>query len=252
MANLGYILSGGGPIVKKYRVGAGAPDFTVVGAPAVAALTTAAGVLPMTVGTIADYVGLSLDTAIYTTTQSATMIEGVVSLVMNPDAVIRLRMSGTAAAGGNLPLITNTAASAGGTLVTITTGDIVPNSPTMLDGTMICLTGANAGLRRKVTSVAATTMTALVPFPNAIAVGDTFTVVPYFPGATTAVGGDDLTLTTAPGTNATEANATVASTTVGVRFAHVDLQYDVAGPLRGRQDGYILSVPVRQMLKQLA
>lgn len=252
MSNLGYLLSGGGPIIKKYRVGAGTPDFTVAGAPAIAAATTSAGVLPMAAGTLADYVGLSLDTAVYTTTQSASMVEGVISLVMNPDIAIRNRMSGSTTAGTALPLITNSSASGGGTAVTITTGNIVPNSPTMLDGTLICLTGSNAGLRRKITTVSATVFTVVVPFPFAIAVGDTFTVVPYFPGAGTVIGGDDLTLTATPGTLATEADASIASTTAGVRFAHVDLQYDITGPSGGRLDGYLYSVPVRQMLKQLA
>jgi hypothetical protein len=161
-------------------------------------------------------------------------------------------MSGTAAAGGLLPLITNSAASTGGTAVTITTGDIVPNSPTMLDGTLICLTGANQGLRRKITSVSATVFTVVVPFPFTLASGDTFTAVPYFPGAQTALGGDDLTLTTAPGTNATEADATVATTTVGVRFVHLDLEYDINNPSRGRAHGYLYSQPLRRLLNQLA
>jgi hypothetical protein len=180
------------------------------------------------------------------------MIVGEVSLVVNPDAAYRFRMSGTAAAGGNLPLITNTVASTAGTLVTITTGDIVPNSPTMLDGTLIALTGANAGQRRKITTVSATEFTAVVPFPSDIAVGDTFTAVPYFPGAATVLGGDDLTLTTTPGTLATEANATIASTTAGIRMTHLDLVYDTAGPLRGRSDGYIISNPVRHHYNQIA
>jgi len=252
MANLAYILGGGGPVIKKFHVAAGAPDFTVAGAPAVAAATAAAGVLPATTASTSAIVGLSLDTAIYTTTQSVTMIVGEVSLVVNPDAAYRFRMSGTAAAGGNLPLITNTVASTAGTLVTITTGDIVPNSPTMLDGTLIALTGANAGQRRKITTVSATEFTAVVPFPSDIAVGDTFTAVPYFPGAATVLGGDDLTLTTTPGTLATEANATIASTTAGIRMTHLDLVYDTAGPLRGRSDGYIISNPVRHHYNQIA
>ena len=254
MANLGYIMSGAGPIQKKYKVGAGTPDFTVAGAPAVVAATTAAGVLPQAVATVGINLGLSLDTAIYTTTQAADMIEGQISLVVNPDAVYRLRMSGTAAAGGTLPLITNSVASTSGLTVTITTGDIVPNSPTMLDGTLICLTGSNVGIRRRVTTVSATVLTVLVPFPYDIASGDTFTVVPYFPGGITATGvnGDNLTLTTAPGTNATEADATAASSTAGVRYGHVDIQYDVNGPSRGRLDGYLYASPTIHLYKQVA
>ena len=256
MANLGFIMSGAGPIIKKYFVAAGTPDFTVAGAPAVCAAATSAGVLPQAVATVGINLGISLDTAVYTTSQATVLSDGpgVISLVVNPDAVYRLRMSGTAAAGGTLPLVTNSAASAGGTVVTITTGDIDPSSPTMVNGTMICLTGSNAGLRRRVTSVAATTMTTLVPFPRAIASGDTFTVVPYFPGglAGTGVNGDNLTLTTAPGTNNTEADATAASTAAGVRYGHVDIQYDHAGPSNGRADGFLYASPTIHLYKNVA
>jgi hypothetical protein len=254
MANLGYIMSGAGPLIKKYRVGAGTPDFTVAGAPAVVAATTAAGVLPQAAATVGINLGLSLDTAVYTTTQSPSMIEGQITLVINPDAVYRLRMSGGATAGTALPLITNSAASAGGTVVTITTGDIVPNSPTMLDGTLICLSGSNVGLRRRVTTVGATSLTVLVPFPFAIASGDTFTVVPYFPGGVTATGinGDNLTLTTTPGTLATEAQAAAASSTAGVRYGHVDIQYDVNDQNRGRDTGFLYASPTIHLYKQVA
>lgn len=254
MANLGYLLGGGGPVIKKYMVAAGTPDFTVAGCPAIASATTTAGVAPMAAGTLAEYVGLSLDTATYTTTQATVRTDGpgVISLVVNADPVIRLRMSGSTTAGTALPLVTNSAASAGGTAVTITTGDIVPNSPTMLDGTIICLSGSNVGLRRKITTVSATVFTVVVPFPYAIASGDTFTAVPYFPGAATIVGGDALTLTATPGTLVTEADASVASTTAGVRFAHLDIAYDQSGASAGRLDGYLYSKPVRLLIQPLA
>ena len=258
MSNLGYLLGGGAPVIKKYHVAAGTPDFTVAGCPAVVGATTAAGVGPMAAGTLAEYVGLSLDTATYSTSQ--TVLRGSpyngnaasVSLVVNADPVIRNRMSGSTTAGTALPLITNSTASSGGTAVTITTGDIVPNSPTMLDGTIICLTGANVGQRRKITTVSATVFTVVVPFPYAIASGDTFTAVPYFPGADTVLGGDGLTLTATPGTLATEADASVASTTAGVRFAHMDISYDVNSPSRGRLDGQLYSKPVRLLIQPLA
>ena len=254
MANLGYLLGGGGPVIKKYMVAAGTPDFTVAGAPAVVAGTGVAGVTPMLAGTLNSYVGLSLDTAVYTTSQATIQTDGpgVISLVVNADPVIRLRMSGSTTAGTALPLITNSSASSGGTAVTITSGDIVPNSPTMLDGTIICLSGANVGLRRKITTVSATVFTVVVPFPRAIAVGDTFTAVPYFPGAETVLGGDGLTLTATPGTLVTEADASVASTTAGVRFASLDISYDHTGPSAGRLDGYLYAKPVRLLIQPLA
>lgn len=255
MANLGYILSGAAPVIKKFKVGA-TPNFAVAGAPAVVAATTDAGVVPVTAGTVGITVGLALDTATYTTTQSTILASGdaQVSVVINPDAVVRLRCSGTAAAGGNLSTITNSVASSGGTAVTITTGDPIPNSNTKLDGTLICISGANLGLRRRVTTVSATVYTVLVPFPYAIAVGDQFIVVPYFPGGVTATGvnGDNLTFTTTPGTLATEADTTVASSTAGNRYGHVDIIADTADKSRVVAETYLLASPTVHLYKNIA
>ena len=255
MSNLGYILGGSAPVLKKVFVGAGTPDFTVAGAPATVALTGSAGVLPQSAGTLALFAGLALDTATYTTTQATIASNGApgqVTLVVNPDLVIRNRVSGSATAGTALTTITNSAASTAGTAITITTGDAAPNSPTMLDGTVFCTKGANVGLRRKITTVSATVCTVVVPFPYTIASGDVFVMLPFAPGAGTVLGGDDLTLTTTPGTLATEARQDVATTTAGVRFTHLDLQIDTADPARVLLETYVLSCPVRQMLKQLA
>jgi hypothetical protein len=71
-------------------------------------------------------------------------------------------------------LCTNTAASSGGVTITHTAID------TTVDGysTLYCRTGANRGLSRKVTTVTSTAVeTVVIPFPKAIAVGDTFCVV---------------------------------------------------------------------------
>jgi hypothetical protein len=74
--------------------------------------------------------------------------------------------------GTNPVEVTNTTASSGGTTVTFATID------TTVDGlsTMYCRTGANRGLSRKVTTVGTTSSVAVVPFPYAIAVGDTFCI----------------------------------------------------------------------------
>ncbi len=254
MANLGYIISGAAPLVKKYFVAAGTPDFTVAGCPANASATTTAGVAPTAAGTSGLYAGLSLDTATYTTSQATVLASGpgVVSLVVNPDAALRFRISGGATAGTALTTITNSVASTGGTAITITTGDAAPNSPTMLDGTVICIKGSNVGIRRKITTVSATVCTVVVPFPYTIAVGDVFVMVPFFPGAGTAIGGDDLSLTTTPGTLATEARQDVATTTTGFRATHLDLVVDCADPARVLLESYILSNPVNKALTQLA
>jgi hypothetical protein len=75
--------------------------------------------------------------------------------------------------GTNPECVTNTAASSGGTTITHTAID------TTVDGysTIYCRTGLNRGKSRKVTTVTSTAVeTVVVPFPYAIAVGDTFCV----------------------------------------------------------------------------
>lgn len=136
----------------------------------------------------------------YSTTQGDT--EGLVRVYITPDIIYRARMSGGAVLA-NLQTVTTTAASANGT--TVTTADTPEND--MDDGTCWGLTGANAGLSRRVTTYTAnTSWVVLVPFPRAIAVGDTFLVCPYSPLVTTAI---QLT------TDLVEADATVAYGTGG-------------------------------------
>ena len=251
MSNLGYIISGAAPLIKKYQVGAGTPDFTVAGAPSISAATTAAGPVPMAAATATLYAGLSLDTATYTTTQATIAANGqpgVISLVVNPDVAIRNRISGGATAGTAMTKITNSVASAGGTAVTITTGDAAPNSPTMLDGTIVCISGNNVGIRRKITTVTSTVATVVVPFPYAIAAGDQFVMVPFCPGAHPSFGGAGTSLTTTPGTLATEIRQDVATTTPGHRWQHLDLQIDCADPARVLLESYVFSHPIYQLI----
>ena len=183
--NLGYMLSGGAPVIKKYKVGA---TVSNVGVPLLDTSTATAGVRVATVTSLANAIGVSQDTATYTTTQATTMVEGVISCIINPDAVWRAKLSGGAAEGTQLLVTTNSVASSGGTLITITTGDADPSSPTMLDGQAYGLAGNNVALTRTITAVAATTATVVVPFPRAVAVSDTYLLIPFV-GASFPAGG---------------------------------------------------------------
>lgn len=121
-------------------------------------------------------------TLTYSTTQGDT--EGLVRVVINPDAIIRALMSGGAAEGTALQRVAVTAANAAGT--TITTTDTPEAS--MDDGICWCILGANVGLSRKVTTYTAnSSFVVTVPFPRTIAVGDEFCVVPFLPLTTRAV-----------------------------------------------------------------
>jgi hypothetical protein len=142
-------------------------------------------------------------TLTYSATQGAT--EGLVRVCVTPDTIYSALMSGTLAAGGALQTITNTAASTDG--LTITATDTPDND--MDDGTCWCLSGANVGQSRRVTTYTAnTSLVVTVPFINDIAVGDTFAVVPYSP----PIIGAALSMTT----GFRQANAAIAYGTGGV------------------------------------
>lgn len=104
-----------------------------------------------------------------------------VRVIEDPFAVYRWRLSGTAASGGALAgsvcLVTNTSASAGGVTVTAAVG-----TNTRVAGAMLCVSGANAGQWRRIASWSSNaSVTTSMPFPNAIAVGDTFLIFSWTP-----------------------------------------------------------------------
>jgi hypothetical protein len=135
-------------------------------------------VIPCSTTSATDGLGVALNTGTYSTTQGAT--EGVVEVVINPYGVTRAKVSGsstadTALSAATYHVLTNTSASAGGTVVTATTA-----GTDFTGGYCFMLTGANAGLKRVITTVTSTTsITVTVPFPNAIAVGDKALILPY-------------------------------------------------------------------------
>lgn len=140
-------------------------------------------------------------TLTYSTTQGDT--EGLVRVYITPDVIYRALMSGGAAEGTALQTITNTTANTAGTTVTATD---TPDA-SMDDGLCWCLSGANVGMSRKITTYTAnTSFVVTVPFPRTIAVNDTFAVIPYLPLVTRAVQLSTLL---------TQANASIAVGTGG-------------------------------------
>lgn len=250
MAKIARSLSGSGQFLRKYKINA---TIATAGVPILVGASATAGVQPMLTQTLmARTLGINLDTGTYTTTQSASMVEGVVTTVINPDSVWAWLLSGSTAgtSGTILSLTTNLTASSGGTTHTITTGDQVPNSPTMLDGTLLYISGNNTGLTRRITSVTATTAVVTVPFPNAIAVGDTAVMLPYnMDGPTAVLGGaiasQNVSTDTSgtPTVDVTGLNATVAITTNLGFHRPVDLIYDFQGISGGRATAQLLSIP---------
>ena len=137
-----YDLSGGSSaIVKKYQVAA---TNTVLGRPYNKA--TGSGVALATTDTLTDYVGVNIDAAgTYVTAQQSDNSDTArtTSLIINPQAIYRARLSGGAADGTALTAQAITTASTDG--LSVVTSGFDPNSPSMDEGITWGYSGANAG-----------------------------------------------------------------------------------------------------------
>ena len=167
-----YLLGGGAPIVKKYQIGAA---MATAGVPVIseAGITTAGLALAATT-TAAQLVGVTLDTQDTLVTAQQTDNSDparFVSVIINPGAVWKAKLSGGAGTDTALTLFDVTTASTTG--LTITTGDSW-SSPDMDGGTAWGFDGANAGTARRITDADGTSATVIVAFPNDTAVGDNF------------------------------------------------------------------------------
>lgn len=213
-----YSLNGNAPHVKRYVVGESVAN---AGVPLTIDAAGETGLHNATTTSIASMVGVSIDTATYSTTQSGNSdIEAEVSVIINPDAIWLAKMSGAATENTSLAVCTvDTAASNG---LTVETGTNMA-SPTFDEGVVWGLSGVNAGRKRKITSVSGNHATVIVPFA-AISVGDTFARAPYWFMSTTTV---QLT------TNLYQADASIAVGT-GAAFKVVDMR------LNGVTDSFAL------------
>lgn len=175
MARFGYTFSGGAPVMKRYKIGVAFPTAGIFG---LQTATTTTGLAISTSTSAANAVGLTVDSSTYTTTKATTMVEGIVTVIVNPDLVTKWAVK-TGTAGTVLVPITASAVSSTGLGVTITTGEVAPNSPETIDGTIVGISGANTGVSRLITASSATVATVTVPFPYTSAVGDKFLVFPW-------------------------------------------------------------------------
>ncbi len=170
----GY-LSGNAAVLKSYQVNA---TVSNTGIPMLAAAGDEAGLdLPTTTNAV-DMVGLNFDVATYGTAQVAGgSPEAKVRVDIRPDAILWARMSGGAAEGTAIPLLTETLASTDGLVATI--GDV--QTVETDGGALFAYDGSNAGQIRKVTTSSTVAATVLVAFDNNTAVGDNFFRMPFWP-----------------------------------------------------------------------
>jgi hypothetical protein len=221
-----YHLCGGANLLKTYKLAATVPNAGVPGI--VTGTTGNVGIGTTTAFT--DTVGLIVDTGTYTTVQATILAnvnalvgtgEGLITVSIRPDLVVGALVTGAPTENTAMAILTNTSASAGGTVVTATV-----QSNSLDGGTIWCIGGNNVGYSRTITTHTSTTsLTVTVPFPRAIAVGDTFLAMPWNMADT---GMDNI----AASTLVTQADASIAVGTGGL--ATVVDQY-----LRGPTDTVI-------------
>ena len=227
--NFAYNLDGAsGVVIKRLKI---SETFAAAGVYATVTTAGLGGIVKGITASAVDQIGVTVSTGTYSTTLGDA--EGAVDLIHNPMAVYKIKMDGGQTAGTALAITTNSAAASGGRTVTITTGDAAPNSPTMDEGTIACVYGANVGQTRKITTVGATTCNTLVPFTAAagLASGDVFILVPYTPGDTAA---DNVNTTS----NIVNADATIAVGS-GADFRPIELEFDFSSLSAARNNSFV-------------
>ena len=186
--NVAFLMSGGAPRLQNFQI---AQTVNNVGIPLLASTGAEPGLDEPTTINASDMVGINYDTATFVTAQQTdgTSAERTVRVCINPDAVLKARLSGDGTTGTALGVRTVTAADAAGTVVT--TDDDWTN-PSYDSGAIWGYSGANTGQLRKITSVGVTAATVTVPFDQDTVVGDEFLRAPFWPGD---LDSDNVTLT---------------------------------------------------------
>ena len=248
MSRVSGFLSGSSPILKRYQTSV---SVATAGIPMTGSVTTGTGLVKATTTNLVGYVGMAADTAVYSTTQlgnatgggggnnaggaaggGAATAAAYVGVIINPDVMITSRLCGSATSGTALVAYANTSASSGGLVHTAAVG-----TNTMVNGTVWELTGANAGQSRIITSWSSnTSLTNIVPFDYAIAVGDTFARVPLQP-----FGGINTCTTMQFTSDLTEVDSTIAVGTGAIAVVIELFLRDAAG--NGVNDSWVVWSP---------
>lgn len=169
--------SGGAPVIKKYQIGeamanAGVPVLVPAAGNAGLALASTTGA--------ADMVGVTLDSQATLVTAQQTDNsdpERQVSVVVNPDVMLRVKLSGSSTE--DTALLQGTVDTASTTGLDVNTDIDYTNFD---EGAIFCFSGANTGILRRIGVGDSTDATVVVAFPFDTAVGDVFLHLPFWPG----------------------------------------------------------------------
>ena len=230
----GDLTGGSTAVIKRYQVAA---TNNTVGMPFLVPAGSGSGIVVATTTGAAKAIGVNVDTAgTYVTAQQtgAADTERTCGIILSPFAVYGMLMNGGAANG--TAMVLHTAASGGSDGLTIVS-DVNTDSPELDEGTCFCLSGANVGVSRKITSNSTTTMTFTVAWPRDVAAGDTFVVAPYNP-----LQGLTLQLTT----TLDQADASIAVGT-GAAFKTIELKFNDAAH-EGRSNSYVYAMLANHVL----
>lgn len=211
--DLGYTLSGGAPVIKKYMAGTTMATAGIPVLGAVDAATDLGSIEPIAASTAVNtgsQVGLLLEatgTVAATGVTDSSVLFG--SVIINPDAVIRARANNGTTSGTALATTTATASSS--------TGVTITGATTFDNGAVWGYQGANAGDLRRCDDVAGSVS---INFVNAIASGDSFVAIHGFPCSVELTSWECYDLTT----DLTEVVAQTAVVDTN-NFATVDIEY---------------------------
>lgn len=233
-------LHGGAPIIKKYQV---AQTVSTVGIPLLASTSAEPGLDEPTTSSAEDMAGLNLDTATYVTAQQTdgSTAERTVACVINPDAILKIMLSGGGTSGTALTTYAVTTATTDGLDVASTN----LGSNDMAAGTVWFYDGVNAGQKRKITNWSNTvTADPAVAFEHDHQVGDRALVAPVWPMEI------DTATITLTGTY-DQMNASSAISTSAAEFVCIEIvALDQAG--EGTTKSYILAVASDHFLNKLS
>lgn len=173
--DLAYILGGTNPHLASVVIG----ETVNQGVPLLGALDGESGAQQCSTTAAADALGVSLEDVTYVTAQQSdgSDAERTAKVIINPDAVFKAKMSGGATADTLMVVGTADTANSAGVLIS---ADEDYSSPSMDNGAIWGLSGANKGRVRKIDELSVADASVLVPFED-IAVGDTFLTFPAFP-----------------------------------------------------------------------
>lgn len=210
------LMSGGAPTILLFQIGEAMANR---GVPVVVGGANNEGIALAATTTASDLVGITTDLqATLVTAQQTDNSDPAreVGVIVNPDAIYKVKCSGSSTSGTDLSTFTVTTASTDGLVVTA--GDF--NTVDLDEGSVHCITGANVGITRKITSTSSTAATVKVAFPNDIDVGDVFVATPFHPGEDQFV---QLT------SDLTELDCSVTTDTDNNNFRVLDVIFDGAG-----------------------